>query len=251
MTIEDVPDRIKASTAFRAAAGVMAVLAFGAGAAVGFQGAIRQTRGGFEGAFGYFSVVVIVGVAVLVLGIAGVLLRALRRTRPLARITRLATGAVVVGALGGALVVPVLGLRYTPPVTTMIQGSATLVLTGAVDFIPASAGAAECRTVPDGQEIEAISVYDLGTLRGMPLGAQIQPGVTSGDQSIALLVEDQGGPEPVAISWGASLQVPSTGGGRAGSVVFTDVALEVDPKTGAPDASWPRTLTGTLSWTCN
>ena len=245
------PGSNSAWTALKIATWTFGIIAFAAGAFVGYRGAIQQTRGGMEGMFGLSSVVVIVGASVLLLGLSGVLLRAFQATRPAGRIAFLATKTVVAGALAGALVVPALGHRYTPPVVTMTPGTATLAMPGVPGYIPSAAGTAECRSVPDGREIEGVAVHGLGTLGGRVLGAQIQPGITSGDQSIALSAETDGSPDLSGVVWATHLLVPSTNDGLNGSVAFTEVPLQIDPKMDTPDPSWPRVLTGTLTWSCD
>jgi hypothetical protein len=244
------PARSRGSRAFLIAAVVVTALFLAIGAFVGYSGAIVQTRGGFEGTFGIFGVVVVVGGMALVLAIVGGIAHAFEATRSGGRIARWSAGAVIAGAVVGAAAVPVLGLRYHEPIVTLTQGSATLALPGTAEFVGLDPGSAECNSVPDGTTIEGVSALDLGTLRGSTMHAQVQPPLGSAGGSVSLSVDPNDGDPLNQPTWGGQATFSATDDGRSGTVTFEVLALELDPKMTTPDAAWPRSLTGTLTWTC-
>jgi hypothetical protein len=247
------PDRgpgVSSSRAFWVAAGIVIVLFLGIGAFIGYSGGIARTRGGLEGVFGAAGAVVIAGGLAMLLAIGGGVALAFSSTRAGGRIALGAAGAVIVGAVVAFVAVPVLGLQYVAPVVSRTEGSMTLVMPDADEFVGSPTGPAECWSIPDGTAIDGVTAIDLGSLRGFPLHGQVQSPRDPINASLTLSVEPAGEDPLSQPVWGGPATITSNDDGHSGSVTFDGLALQADPKMGTPDAAWPRALSGTLTWTC-
>jgi hypothetical protein len=83
------------------------------------------------------------------------------------------------------------------------------------------------------------------------VSAGIRPGLEAEGSLIVLGIQAADVNDVGLPIWTGTVPMTSTDGGHAGSVDFADLPIEPQKPGYPPDASWPPTLTGTLSWTCD
>jgi hypothetical protein len=236
------------------AATIVAVLFFYIGIPFGFAGGVALTRGGLEAALAMAVAAFIVAAIAGALAIAGGVALAFKATRPIGKISLVAAAAVVAGAVAAAVAVPVLGLRYEPPafepVYTTTDGTVRLTLAGEPEFV-AGSGRGGCSWSTDGGAFASVGAPDAGSLRGRTLSAQVRPEPELGGTWIYLSIQGDGLNDLGLPTWTGMVAMTSTDGGHAGSVSFDNLPVEAQKPGYEPDDSWPRTLTGTLTWTCD
>ena len=239
---------------FAIAATIVTLLFLGVGIALGYFFGIARTSDGLGAALGTAVAVVWVAAIAMLLTVLGGIALAFETTRPAGKISLMAAAAVVVGAISAAIAVPVLGLRQAPPVFapiyTTTNGTVSLTLANEPEFVPRSDGAT-CSWVIDGGAIDGIGAPDVGTLRGRMVSAGIRPGVEAEGSLIVLGIQAANVNDVGLPTWTGTVLMTSTDGGHAGLVDFADLPIEPQKPGYPPDASWPRTLTGTLTWTCD
>jgi hypothetical protein len=239
---------------FAIAATIVTLLFLGVGVALGYFFGIARTSDGLGAALGTAVAVVWVAAIAMLLTVLGGIALAFETTRPAGKISFMASAAVVVGAISAAIAVPALGLRQAPPdfapIYTTTNATVSLTLANEPEFVPRSDGAT-CSWVIDGGAIDGIGAPDAGTLRGRVVSAQIRPGLEAEGSLIVLGIQAADVNDVGLPIWTGTVPMTSTDGGHAGSVDFADLPIEPQKPGYPPDASWPRTLTGSLSWTCD
>ena len=246
------------SLAFAIAATIVTLGAGGVGVALGYFFAIARTQGGLGGGLGTVFAVVWVAAIASLLAVVGGLALSRRRTRAAGRISLMASAAVVAGAISASLVAPALGLRYEPPVvasnppplSTTTNGTVRLALASEPEFVAGSERGA-CTWSIDGGALSGIVALEPGTLRGRRLGVSVSPEVGLEAGTIVFSIEYDGLDDLGLPTWTGTVPMTSTDEGHAGAVDFTDLPIAAQKPEYPPDAAWPRTLTGTLSWTCD
>ena len=239
---------------FAIAATIVTLLFLGVGVALGYFFGIARTSDGLGAALGTAVAVVWVAAIAILLAVLGGIALAFETTRPAGKISFMASAAVVVGAISAAIAVPVLGLRQAPPdfapIYTTTNGTVSLTLANEPEFVPRSDGLT-CSWIIDGGAIDNIGAPDVGTLRGRTLSAQIRPDLEAEGSSIVFGIQADDVNDVGLPTWTGTIPMTLTDGGHAGAVDFADLPIGPQKPGYPPDASWPRTLTGTLSWTCD
>lgn len=214
-----------------------------------------------QGGFGYLGAV-LVGSVLLALVLGSLAVAGIAAALPNGRGHRVvrpavtAAGVLVLGAVLGAVSVPLLGLGYRLPVTHESSGTMTLGLE--VDgFTPRPGAAATCASGQDVETVGAISGLDLGELhQGTMRGSFNVAGDTGpsegGEVQVELFVDgaDVVGMAPFWHGAATFLQVEADG--RAGVVGFVDLQIQSAPdgKQTTVSSTWPKTLTGDVEWRC-
>jgi hypothetical protein len=230
------------------------VIPLGVGAFLGYQAGYESTLGGFSAinaAFIAFAIGALAAVAILV-GL-GNLLRPHGRGLGASRYAFAAAGLIAAGGVGGYAAVPVFDLGYHRPVTLEARGEASITLDGVQAFEPRADGRADCRSVADGTDVQEVVALSLGELNGSVLRADILLPVEERPRgSISVFVEGSRLPEgSVPPTWDTEdVDVDAPADGATGSLTFEAVPLRVDSEMGPPAGSWPATLSGEISWTC-
>jgi hypothetical protein len=239
---------------FAIAATIVTLLFLGVGVALGYFFGIARTSDGLGAALGTAVAVVWVAAIAMLLAVLGGIALAFETTRPAGKISFMASAAVVVGAISAAIAVPVLGLRQAPPdfapIYTTTEGSVRITLANEPGFV-AGSERVTCSWVIDGGAIDSIGAPDVGTLLGRMLSAQIRPGLEAEGSLIVFGIQADDVNDVGLPIWTGTVPMTSTDGGHAGSLDFADLPIEPQKPGYPPDASWPRTLTGTLTWTCD
>jgi hypothetical protein len=234
---------------------LLGVIPVGVGAFLGYQAAYLSSTGGFGGgmaaAFVAYAIVGLVLILLLV-GAANVL-RPAGRGRAASQFAFAGAGLLVAGAAGGAAAVAIFDLEYRPPVVLGARGEATITLEGVQGFEPRAAGRADCWSVADRTDVQEVVALSLGELNGSVLRADIFLPVEGNPRgSVSVFVEASRLPEgSVPPVWDTEdLDVDALADGATGSLTFDAVPLRVASEIGPPAGSWPATLSGQISWTC-
>ncbi len=231
------------------------MIPLGVGAFLGYQALYQSSLGGLGGALGSAYIAFAIGALVVVVALVGVanLLRPAGRGRTASRFAFAASGLILAGGAGGAAAVPAFGLGYHPPVVLSARGEASITLEGVSTFEPRSSGRADCWSIADGIEVQEIVALSLGELNGGVLRADIFiPVQEMPGGSISLFVEASRLPEgSVQPMWNTQdVVIDSSSRGTTGRLRFEAVPIREDEDMGLPSGSWPATLTGEISWTC-
>jgi len=126
-------------------------------------------------------------------------------------------------------------------------------LEGAPTFEPRSSGRADCWSIADGIEVQEIVALSLGELNGSVLRADIfRPLQEMPQGSLSLFIEASRLPEgSVPPLWNTQdVVIDSSSGGTTGRLRFEEVPIREDEFLGLSPGSWPATLSGEISWTC-
>jgi hypothetical protein len=190
--------------------------------------------------------------AILLAAIAGILRRR-RRGMSSAIVALLVAAALLPG--GGMVGVATAGLTggtYRPPVVLESAGSTRATVDNS-GFVTRDGGAADCRSVDDGQAVAEVTALDLGELLGHTLRATISLSTSTASGRVEAWIDGgdlpEGQPQPF---WGVQGQmVEMAPDGASGEVRFENLPRESDagPTPGGAIA-WPPTLTGSIAWAC-
>lgn len=233
---------------------LLGVIPLGVGAFLGYQAAYESSLGGFN-AIGAAFIGIGIGVLMFIAVVVGVInaLRQAGRGRVASGYAFAAAGLLAAGGAGGYAAVPVLDLGYRSPVVLGARGEASITLDGVPTFEPNAEGRADCWSVADGTDVQEVVALSLGELNGSVLRADIFLPVEEAPRgSISVFIEASRLPEgSVQPMWNTEdVEIVASAHGATGSINFEAVPLRVDSDLGSPPGSWPATLSGEISWTC-
>jgi hypothetical protein len=235
---------------------VVAIAAVVAGVVAGREIAYERSMPGLGGALGgiipiFFLIVVAGG-----LGLVGLVAIAIRHGRVSPAIATLLAGAglLVTGAFGGAATAAPTGALYHEPVVLESTGTTTFTLDVAtLPFATQQGGRATCRSDPDGRTVVDVTALELGELGPGTLRAFVGLPVAASEPASAAFFIDAGDlPEGATPpSWTGRVLVSGISADHAsGRLAFDGLSQHVDEKMPAPASTWPSTISGELSWTC-
>jgi type II secretory pathway pseudopilin PulG len=233
----------------------MGVIPLGVGAFLGYQAAYLSSLGGFGGGMGAaFLVYAIVGLVLIAILVGlGNALRAAGRGRAASRYAFAAAALIAAGAGGGGAAVPAFDLGYHPPVVLQARGEASVTLDGVPTFVPSASGRANCQSTVAGKDVAGVTALSLGDFDGNVLRAGVSlPAEGASGGHVSLFVDTAHlPPGSVVPMWDTDdVEIQSSSNRASGSIRFTDAAIRVDPETGAPASSWPKSLSGEITWSC-
>jgi hypothetical protein len=235
---------------------VVAIAAVVAGVVAGREIAYERSMPGLGGALGgiipiFFLVVVAGG-----LGLVGLVAIAIRHGRVSPAIATLlaASGLLVTGAFGGAATAAATGSLYHEPIVLEASGTSTFALDATtLPFIVRQGGLASCRSDPDGRTVVDVTALGLGELGPGTLRGFVALPVAATEPASAEFFIDAGDlPEGATPpSWtGRGLVSGISADHASGRFAFDGLSQHVDDKMPAPASTWPSTISGELSWTC-
>ena len=238
---------------------VMAVAAV-AGIGIGREVAYEQSAGGFLPGVFILGVVILVEAAIVIIGVLALIIR---RGHPSLAVGTTFAAAVLIaaGGVAGRTTAAQTGGLYQPPVVLRAAGEAHLTVNaGGVSFVPRQADVAECMSLPDSREIEAISALDLGELGAGTLRGSIHlPPPGGGDATASFFIDGgdlpDGSTQP---TWSGTVRLDNLGPDRSsGTAVFEALAWNdsaakpgADGSPSPPPGDWPPTITGSFTWRC-
>ncbi len=227
------------------AAIVVAVVAIWLGVQISIQG----SQPGFGSLGGAVLTMFIGAIVVLLLLVSGVT-APFERTRDVAPLAFGGGCLLTVGVVIGAIIAPVVGLTYRPPIERSATGQVSLELLGVGQFASSGPSPATCRAELDSEAVKWVSALGVATLQSMPLNVWLTPAI--GDEPGARLevhVNAEAPAEQMYPSWGGAIDPADyPPDWTAGTVRVADLQIGFQPLPMA--GSWPDHLRGTLTWQC-
>jgi hypothetical protein len=213
----------------------------------GYEMSFAASEGGLGAIFRGGLVLLAIVAAVVVLGVPGFLLLAMRPKNPTGPLLVGFVGVLIGGVVVAHLAVPALGLGYHAPVELEATGQASLTLDDP-RFTATDPAAIACRSIRDGQAVAWFRALDLGRLDGAIVRADVY--LTEGGV-FGLFVPDSDPPDPKgAPQWQGSATYAAGADGRSGTIDFADLQLQHTAGLPEPAPGWPEHLAGRLTWSC-
>jgi hypothetical protein len=235
---------------------IVLVAAVVIGVLAGREIAYERSLPGLSGVLGGIIPMFLLGVAIVGL-LAVALVATLIRRGHVSRavVTLVATaGMLTSGAFGGAASAGATGAVHREPVVLQAAGEAHVELDGVrLPFDAVDRSPVECESVPDGVAVAAVTASALGELGPATLRASVSvpalgPGASRADFWIDAGDLADGATQPY---WsGSVLVLEMARDGTSGRLAFDGLAHPIDEKLPPADASWPATISGQLSWSC-